>query len=110
MVDKKERPQFLLKFLSIWFFLGALLPIGGSILGLIFNEAIISWIFTQWGDQIHGYLNFQEVISLALGVEIFLLLLGVLNFICTCGLILKNRKLWRITIYYQLIIAWTLIG
>jgi hypothetical protein len=106
----KERPKTLLNFISAWFLMGAVVLFFGSLLGLIFNEAIITWLFNEWGTQIEEYLTFTQVLEIAIGLEVFLLCISALNFICMFGLIIRNRTLWRITIYYQFCIAWTLIG
>lgn len=106
----KERPKTLLNFISAWFLMGAIVLFFGSLLGLIFNEAIITWLFNEWGTQIEEYLTFTQVMETAIGLEVFLLCISALNFICTFGLIIRNRTLWRITIYYQFCISWTLIG
>ena len=38
------------------------------------------------------------------------LVISLTNLFCAIGLLLKNRRVWKFTVYYNLIFSWTLIG
>jgi len=109
-LNNKENLNKTLLLTSISFLIAGFALVSISILGFFMNSEIIPDLYSMFEDQISSYLSLQEVISLAFIVEIVLLILGIVYLVCSFGLILKNRVIWRGSIYFSLVFAWTLIG
>ena len=99
-----------LLFVASWIMLIGILVVFISILGFMFNEQILAFLYSLWEEEISMYLTEQEVLNLLVGGEIFILVLGMVNMVCSIGLGMKHKILWRFTIYYHLLLAWTLVG
>ena len=106
----KKKHYHNLQIVSTWLLTSGFLSLVYSILGFIFNEQILKRIFSNYKTQVSKYFTYNEVYILLLSVEIFLLIISLLNFLCAFGLIFKNQKIWKFTIFYHLIFLWTLIG
>ena len=95
---------------SLIFLIAGTITICVSVLGFLLGEAIIPYIYTSYEEQISGYLSLQDVMTLATIIEIVTLMFTIVYFISAIGLTMKNRKIWRFSIYYNLIFAWTLLA
>jgi hypothetical protein len=106
----KEKKNKNLTLIILWLFLVGLLGVVATILGFIINNAIITFIFDNYGTEIPSYLGPGEIFTIALILESFILALSIISLTCSFGLKTKNKKIWRITIYCHLIFSWTIIG
>ncbi len=97
-------------FIVLWLSIIGVLNLIASILGFIYNEALLSYIFSKYGDDISEYYSYNQFLMLFITGEVILFIISLLNFICVIGLLLKNRKIWKFAIIYQLIFSWTIIG
>ncbi|MFX1298148.1 MAG: hypothetical protein ACFFD2_25260 [Promethearchaeota archaeon] len=81
-----------------------------SIYGIIYNKEIVDRIFSNYGDNISEYFTYNEVHSLIIAVSIYHLIIALVSFLCGIGLLFKNQRIWKFTVYYHLAFSWTLIG
>ncbi|MFX1382443.1 MAG: hypothetical protein ACFFBP_08335 [Promethearchaeota archaeon] len=96
--------------LIILFALAGILGLILSILCIIFNNFVVIFFINNWGSQLPEYLGETEIYFLALNAELLVLIFSIGNLACTLGLIMKNKIIWKLTIYYQLLFVWTIIG
>ena len=99
-----------LLFISVIFLIAGTAMICVSILGFLLGDAIIPVIYAIYEDQISEYLVLQDVMTLAFVIEIVTLVFTIVFFVSALGLTMKNRKIWRFNIYYNLAFAWTILG
>ncbi len=105
----KKYPRNLI-IISIWLLLlGGICSIA-AILGLIFQDSLLSIIYEHFGEQISSFASYDQVILTVNLLLILILSISLFNLILGVGLLLKKRTLWKITIYYHLILSWTIIG
>jgi len=102
----KRKLSFIIISLLLWGIISLVL----SLFIIIFNNEILDYIFSNYGDRISEYFSFNEVHTLIITVAIYHLIIFLLNFLCGIGLVLKNKKIWKFTVYYHLLFSWTLIG
>lgn len=107
---KKEHPGLVLGFISLWMICLSLFLLTGGILGLVLNDYIVDFIYSQWESEISMYLAKNEVLGLLIAGEILLLLAGLINILLLVRLLCRNTISWRITVFFNLLFAWTLIG
>lgn len=107
---RTNRPQTKLLLVIIWLLVMGLISLIFSILGLINNETIVSSIYSRNEEQISEYFSYNDLFIMILAIEIVVLVISILNFMCVTGLLLKNKKVWKFTVYYHLIFSWTIIG
>ncbi|MHA1294141.1 MAG: hypothetical protein ACTSQJ_15930 [Promethearchaeota archaeon] len=96
--------------ISLWLFISGIIGISLSIAGIILYDEIVSYIFFVYSPQIAEYLSYDEGLLILLMIAAILLTISIINVICAIGLIIKNRIIWKISIYYHLVLAWTIIG
>ena len=94
----------------MWLFFMGIATLTLSIYGIIYNQEILDRIFSNYGDSISKYFTYNEVYSLIIAISIFHLIVAILSFFCDIGLLFKNERIWKFTIYYHLAFSWTLIG
>ena len=99
-----------LGFIIIWLLFLGIVTLIFSIYGIIYNKEILDRIFSNYGDSISEYFTYNEVHSLIIAVSIFHLIVAMLSFFCGIGLLFKNEKIWKFTVYYHLAFSWTIIG
>ena len=96
--------------ISLIFLIAGTITICVSVLGFLLGEAIIPFIYTSYEAQISEYLTLQDVLTLAFIIEIVTLIFTIVYIVSAIGLTMKNSKIWRFSIYYNLIFAWTILG
>ena len=106
-VDKRIGKLFLI---IAWFFMAGFLLMLASIYYLTFSETIVRRVFSNYGDQISPYFSYNEFLILIITIGIISLVFSLINFFCALGLLLKNKRVWKFTVYYNLILSWTIIG
>lgn len=99
-----------LSFIIISLFLWGIISLILSLYIIIFNKEILNYNFSNYGDRISEYFSFNEVYSLIITIATYHFIISLLNFLCGIGLLFKNKKIWKFTVYYHLIFSWTLIG
>ncbi len=96
--------------ISMWLCIIGLVAIILSLLGILLNEVFVQVINSAFGILYERYVTYEEATIIVTIFGIIILILGIINFIIAVGLTFKNRFLWRFSIYYHLILAWTIIG
>ena len=109
---KEYADKRLVKFyiIIVWFLITGLFFMFASLYYLIFSEAIVKRAFSNYGDQLSAYFSYNEFRMLIITMGIINLVISLTNLFCALGLLLKNKRVWKFAIYYNLILAWTLIG
>ena len=97
-------------FIIAWLLIIGLLLISTSILGFLFNDVILKNAYSNYGDSISPYFNQSEFLILLITIETINLVISLINFFCVIGLLFKNKHVWKFTVYYHLILSWTIIG
>ena len=80
------------------------------ILGFSLNNAIITFIFDNYGAEMPSYLGPGEILVLALILESLILTLSIISLTSAIGLKIRNERIWKFTIYCHLVLSWTIIG
>jgi len=106
----REKKNKNLTLITLWLFLVGSLGGIAMILGFSLNNAIITFIFDNYGAEMPSYLGSGEILAIALILESLILTLSFISLACAIGLKTKNEKIWRFTIYCHLILSWTIIG
>ncbi len=99
-----------LDLIIMWFLMTGLFFLFASLYYLMFSEAIARRAFTNYGDQLSQYFSLRDFSMLIIMMGTINLVISLTNLFCAIGLLLKNRRVWKFTVYYNLIFSWTLIG
>jgi len=107
--ENKTHNRNLLKVSIFLFIAGSIILV---ILAFLFflNDVIIPYIFLEYGGVISQYFSYNDMLTFALIIEITFLIIALLDFICAFGLLLKNKNIWKFSVYYHLILGWTIFG
>jgi hypothetical protein len=118
--NKKENLEIRLKetkkamkklaIIILWLFFWGTITLALSILMIAFNKEILDNIFSNNGNRISEYFTYNEVYALIITIAIYHLIIASISFLCSIGLLFKNKRLWKFAVYYHLAFSWTLIG
>ncbi len=103
---QKDRGKKVLNIISIWLLIIGAIGVTLGIIGIIFIDVLESFLVSAYGILFWMY-DVRLIVIIVGGV---LLALSIIDFICVIGLQFKNTKIWKFTIYFHLIISWTIIG
>ncbi|MBD3352741.1 MAG: hypothetical protein GF364_14735 [Candidatus Lokiarchaeota archaeon] len=78
-------------------FLGFLVLVGG----LNIAEPAVDYVFSEFGSEIPADYTPDLILSILPAVSIVLGILGVFNYLCGMGLLLKSEKWWKIMVIYN---------
>ena len=70
---------------------------------------MVTIISSIWGI-LYNYVTFEEAVSIVSIFGMIVLVLGMVDIILAIGLTLKQKSLWKFSIYFHLILAWTIVG
>ena len=93
-----------------WFFITGLFFLFASIYYLIYSEVIVRRAFSNYGDELSQYFSYSEFLMLIITMGIINLIISFISFFSALGLLLKNKRIWKFTVYYNLLLSWTIIG
>ncbi|MBY9006142.1 MAG: hypothetical protein KGD63_05245 [Candidatus Lokiarchaeota archaeon] len=108
-INYKEDYNFSILVISLFSFILAVFGIFVFLFIIFLNEYIIAMILADIGE-IPEFLTPELFSNIIIFVGSLLFIFSLLNLIILIGLILRNRKTWRLTIIFYLFISWTIIG
>ena len=94
---------------SLWFFVLALFGIFVFIFTLFLNEYVVNMIFADISET-PEYITPELISGIIIFIGSLLFMLALFSLFLFIGLILRKRKIWRLTIIFHLLISWTIIG
>ena len=106
----REKKNKNLVLITSWLFLVGSLGVVAMILGFSLNNALIAFIFDNYGAEMPSYLGPGEILAIALILEIIILTLSIISLTSAIGLKIRNERIWKFTIYCHLVVSWTIIG
>jgi len=95
--------------ISLWLYTIGLIGIILGVLGILLNELLVTIISSVYGI-LYNYVTFEEAVLIVSIFGILVLILGLLNMILAVGLTSKNHTAWKFSIYYHIVLAWTIVG
>jgi hypothetical protein len=115
MIQKTDKPPKARKnrnllVISIILYVTGIIGLIAFPLAIAFSENIAQTIFDYVGEVIEEYVTLVELKSLVVINGVFFIVICGINLLCAVGLSIKNEKIWKLTVYYHLLLAWTVIG
>ncbi len=104
--SENNLPTLLVSLLSFFFIIFGII----IFLVTLFLDKEITNILLSNIEETPEFLTSEFLSNIFIIVECLLLTLSILNLIMLIGLILRNNKIWRLTIVFYLFLSWTIIG